>query len=167
MVKIVIQKVSYLGVILVDKVIDSLINEEKHVDKQITLADIKFKHEKGHRRYDKEITGVNKSIFILKIRQNEKNPLDFSVILAYHIANSNKVFRLRRYNGKSHNHSNCLEKTQIKNTFHIHYATERYQISGFQEDGYAQITDRYSDLDGALKCMMADCHFTFNQTVIN
>ncbi len=167
MAKIVIQRVSYLGVILADRVIDSLISEEKHIDKQLTVADIKFKYERGHRRYDKEITGENKSNFILKIRQNEKNPLDFSVILAYRMANSNKVIRIRRYNGKSHNHTNCLEKTQIKNTFHIHYATERYQVNGFQEDGYAQVTDRYSDLDGALKCMMTDCHFTFNQAVIN
>ena len=86
----------------------------------------------------------------LMFRQSTFNPLDFSVILGYIIPNTNQVFRLRRYNGKSHEHTNWLEQEKFYD-FHIHTATERYQIAGWNEDGYATPTDRYSDHHGALR----------------
>lgn len=71
----------------------------------------------------------------------------------------NTVFRLRRYNGKSHVHTNTLESQTVKG-FHIHYATERYQrYSGAKEEGFAIATDRYQSLDSAIDCMLADCGF--------
>ena len=38
-------------------------------------------------------------------------------------------------------------------------ATERYQEIGAYEDAYAEITDRYSDLSGALDCLFGDAAF--------
>ena len=40
-----------------------------------------------------------------------------------------------------------------------HTATERYQERGFDEDGYAQATDRYSSFATALRCLLEDCGF--------
>lgn len=82
--------------------------------------------------------------------------LDFSLILAWRAKDSNQLFRLRRYNGRSHEHTNIIEN-QTFYDFHIHQATERYQMSGFREDAFAQPTNRYADLSGALCCMIEDC----------
>jgi len=39
-------------------------------------------------------------------------------------------------------------------------ATKRYQLeSGLREDAFAEPTDRYSDLHGAINCMLQDCGF--------
>ena len=94
--------------------------------------------------------------FRLILRQNLINPLDFSVILAFRLPNSNRFFRLRRYNGKSHNHRNRIEGDAFYD-FHIHTATERYQELGTREDFYAEPTDRYGDYGGAIRCAVADC----------
>lgn len=102
--------------------------------------------------------GENSNEFRLILRQNNINPLDFSVILAYKPKNVNQWFRLRRYNGKSHEHGNKLEKERFYD-FHIHIATDRYQKLGAREDAYAEPTDRYSSRTGALDCMFQDCGF--------
>ena len=40
-------------------------------------------------------------------------------------------------------------------------ATERYQAFGEEkEDAYAEVTDRYGDLRGALDCLLKDCGFS-------
>lgn len=83
--------------------------------------------------------------------------MDFSVIVAVRVPQSNRLFRLRRYNGKSHEHTNHIEGLTFYD-FHIHFATERYQEIGAREDTFAEPTDRYSDINGALACLMADAN---------
>lgn len=95
------------------------------------------------------------SNFRIIFRRSHINPLDFSIILAVHVPQSNQVFRLRRYNGRSHEHTNHIEDATFYD-FHIHFATERYQGIGAREDAYAEPTDRYSDLYGALKSLIED-----------
>ena len=43
--------------------------------------------------------------------------------------------------------------------FHIHTATERYQVNSVREEDYAEPTKRYADVNGALKCLFADANF--------
>ena len=86
------------------------------------------------------------------------NILDFSIILAVCPAGSNQLFRLRRHNGKSHEHTNQIEASTFYD-FHIHMATERYQELGMREDAYAEATDRFGDFDGALRCLLDDGGF--------
>lgn len=86
------------------------------------------------------------------------NILDFSVILGYQLPDPHTVFRLQRYNGKSHHHTNTLEN-QTFYDFHIHTATERYQRAGFKEDHFAVPTNRYYSLESAIGCMLLDCGF--------
>ena len=68
------------------------------------------------------------------------------------------LFRLRRYNGKSHEHTNRLEGRTFYE-FHIHTATERYQDSGLREDAFAEPTTRLADFVGAVACALDDCGF--------
>jgi len=112
----------------------------------------------GHHEFNCEFRAESGTVFRLIIRQNSKNRDDFSVILACLPPSSSAFFRLRRYNGKSHEHTNKLEQERFYD-FHIHTATERYQEEGQREDGYAEPTDRYHDLEGAIDCMIADCAF--------
>ena len=85
--------------------------------------------------------------------------MNFSVILGVLPVDTNQLFRLRRYNGKTHEHKNKIEGEKFYD-FHIHMATERYQReSGQAEDSYAKTTDRFADLHTALQCMQADCNF--------
>ncbi len=69
------------------------------------------------------------------------------------------MIRLRRYNGKSHEHTNRIERDRFYN-FHIHMATERYQREAETEDGYAEPSSKYSDLSGAIECLIDDCGFS-------
>ena len=112
-----------------------------------------------HQRREYEITGQQGGAFVLATRQNTLNVLDFSVILGYKMPGFNTVFRLRRYNGKSHTHTNTIENETFRD-FHIHAATERYQRrGGSKEDHFATVTARYFDLESAIKCALADCGF--------
>ena len=72
--------------------------------------------------------------------------------------NPTGLFRLRRYNGKSHEHTNSIEGDTFYD-WHIHMATERYQGIGAREDAYAEVTDRYNNLDEALSCLFDDAGF--------
>ena len=75
------------------------------------------------------------------------------------VSRTNRLFRLRRYNGKSHEHTNNIEKVTFYD-FHIHTATERYQVSeNKKEDKFAEVTDRYSDFSGAMDCLIEDAGF--------
>jgi hypothetical protein len=77
---------------------------------------------------------------------------------SYTLPGTFTVFRLRRYNGSSHRHTNSIE-SETMDGFHIHTATERYQLLGGYEDHFAEPTDRYGTLDGAIECMLSDCGF--------
>jgi hypothetical protein len=139
--------------------IDELIAEPKHlpIGYRHTLLG-KLKSVDAHKRSELRVMGTNNSEFYILVRQARANLLNFSLILRYSMIETTGVFILRRYNGKSHEHTNKLEGNRFRD-FHIHFATERYQAQGFAEEAYAEVTDRYSDLDGALECMISDCGF--------
>jgi hypothetical protein len=137
--------------------ISQLLAERKILpDDYLTLIQVRPK--RGHSERELLVKGENGSEFSLILRQSEYNKLDFSVILAYLVPKTNVLFRLRRYNGKSHEHTNPYEGQKFF-AFHIHIATERYQQSGMREDTYAEPTNDYSDLNGAIQCMLNDCGF--------
>jgi len=116
---------------------------ERHQHKRKNLA---FTTESGHE-------------FVIVIRQSALNMMDFSVILGYKLPSAFRIFRLRRYNGNSHQHTNVLENETLDD-FHIHTATERYQsFPGFKEDHFAEVTKKYYNLDSAIQCLLADCGF--------
>jgi hypothetical protein len=117
---------------------------------------LNLREKRGHREAELSVTGAAGVEFRLIARQNSLNVLDFSIILAVCPAGSNQLFRLRRHNGKSHEHTNQIEASTFYD-FHIHMATERYQELGMREDAYAEATDRFGDFDSALRCRVDDC----------
>ena len=121
-------------------------------------ARLQLRPRSGHERAELDVPAPSGNRFRILLRQNMRNALDFSAIVAHAPSNSNLLFRLRRYNGRSHEHTNRLEGTTFYD-FHIHTATERYQELGAKEDSFAQPTDRFADLRGALACLLDDCGF--------
>ena len=119
---------------------------------------IQLRDKRGHKERELDVAGESGTQYRLILRQSSFNTLDFSIILAANPADSNQFFRLRRYNGKSHEHTNQIEGNNFYD-FHIHHATERYQESGAREDAFAEVTDRYVDFHTALRCMLDDCGF--------
>lgn len=125
-------------------------------------ARVQLRDKRGHMGRELDVTGVYGTRFRLILRQCHFNHMDFSVILAVNPFETNQLFRLRRYNGKSHEHRNPIEE-DVFYGFHIHQATERYQEMGAREDTFAEATDRYVDLHTALRCMLDDCAFEYPQ----
>lgn len=140
-----------MSFLLNDNEIESLLQEPKPVDAGL-VASMRPRAKRGHKEWDLDVQGASVGQFRVVVRQSDANPLDFSAILIYLRPRTNQQFRLRRYNGRSHMHSNKLENQQFYD-FHIHMATERYQEMGMREDAYAERSDRYADLDGALRCL--------------
>jgi len=146
-----------MAVIFSDAEILSLINERKPLPTDYRTR-IQTRPKRGHKESELDVKGNNGSDFRLILRQSTFNSLDFSVILIYRPPKSNQLFRLLRYNGRSHEHTNYIEGGTFYD-FHIHQATERYQESGAREDTYARPTDRFADLHQAISCMLNDCSF--------
>lgn len=95
-------------------------------------------------------------VFVIKCRQSTENPLDFSIILVWRDENGNE-YRLLRCNGPHPScHTNRWEKRKgieghtFGPCFHIHRATQRYQESDFEIDGFAEPTEVYSDYERAI-----------------
>jgi hypothetical protein len=153
-----------MAIRLTDAEIASLISEQKRLDKTLNLPPDLKGARLGHLRCSIPAKGVSGNRFMIIVRKSQANFLDFSVILAYQLPESNRLFRLRRYNGNSHEHTNVIEKNSFT-TFHIHTATARYQKLGLKEDTYAEPTDRYRDVNGAICCMLEDCGFDTSTNV--
>ena len=140
-----------------DQEIYHLIQERKPLPADYQTK-IQTRPKSGHKERELDIEGGDGGDYRLILRQSTFNPLDFSVILAYRPPKSNQLFRLKRYNGKSHEHTNPIEGETFYG-FHIHQATERYQEIGAREDTYAKPTDRFADFQQAITCMLKDCGF--------
>jgi hypothetical protein len=143
--------------ILSDQDIERLVKEKKSLPADYQ-GKIKVRPKRGHKERELDIKGEDGNDFRLILRQSLFNPLDFSVILVYRPAQSNILFRLRRYNGKSHEHTNPIEGGTFYD-YHIHQATERYQQMGAREDTYAEPTNRFSEFHQAISCIIDDCGF--------
>ena len=140
-----------------DSEITQMIDERKPLPDNYSPR-VQLKDKRGHRERELDVVGESGIQYSLILRQSDFNVLDFSIILAVNPAGSNQLFRLRRYNGKSHEHTNQIEREMFY-AFHIHTATERYQESGLREDAFAEATNRYADFHAALRCMLEDCGF--------
>ena len=66
---------------------------------------IRLKPKPGHAERHIDLNGSDGNKFRIIFRQNDINIHDFSIVLAVHIPLSNQLFRLRRYNGNSHEHT--------------------------------------------------------------
>jgi hypothetical protein len=146
--------------LLADQEIEALIAEPKKM--KCSPGDLlDLKSAQGHVGKTVDIDGADEHRFKLIIRRSNFNVLDFSAILGFVLPN-NVVFRLRRYNGKSHQHRNSIEGTAPFYDFHIHYATTRYQqVGNKDEESFALSSDKYSDLWTAISCLVVDCNISY------
>lgn len=140
-----------------DSEIAEMIQEQKLLPHNY-LARVQLRDKRGHKERELDVTGNSGTEYRLILRKSDFNTIDFSIILAVNSPDSSQLFRLRRYNGRSHEHTNQIEGETFYD-FHIHQATERYQESGAREDAFAEVTGRYADFRTALRCMLEDCGF--------
>ncbi len=134
-----------------DQEITELINERK-----VLPDNWRIQLNKNNSLY---IFGGNGNRFRIITNLNTKYPSDFSVILAVISPKTGADFRIRRYNGMHKRvHRNKIEKQKICG-YHIHFATERYQARGYDEEAYAEKTNRYNSLESALNCLIKDANF--------
>jgi len=112
----------------------------------------------AQKKAELDVIGTDGNEFRIIVRQNTYNSLDFSIVLALCPRETTHLFHLRRYNGKSHEHTNVLEQESFY-AFHIHVATARYQELGGEVEKYAERTERYATCYDALACMFEDCAF--------
>ena len=150
-----------MGKILTDEIIYELLNERKVLPEDY-IKKLKTKPKSMRKHEEKELLvhGEFGNEFLLLIRKNRIDPLDFSIILRYRDLEG-RSFNLVRYNGK-HNHINKLEGHHFRD-FHIHKATERYQENGFDIETYAEPTQKYSSFDEAFKSFINDLKFNLEQ----
>lgn len=94
-----------MAVTYLDHEVESLVREDKTVPTDWRNL-VRLRPKRGHNERHLDFTGGAGSEFRLIMRQNRINLLDFSVILAVRVPRSNQLFRLRRYNGRSHEHTN-------------------------------------------------------------
>lgn len=146
-----------MPVLLSDNQIAALLAESKPLPPDYRSR-IQTKPKRGHRERELDVDGAQGNKFLIILRQSSFNLLDFSTILAWLPPQSSTPFRLCRYNGKSHEHTNNIEGNTFYD-FHIHRATERYQQSGSREDTFAEPTTCCQDFAGALRCLIQDCGF--------
>lgn len=146
---------------LTDVEIDRLLREAKPLPLDY-VSELALRPKRGHREQELSVIGREGHNFRIILRQSLLNPVELSVILAVIPQSSTSAFRLRRYNGRSHEHTNRIERDRFYD-FHVHIATERYQEAGLDPDGYAEPSSRFGDLHAAVDCLIQDCGFELQQ----
>lgn len=152
--------------VLTDREIDELIREPKPLpDNWPTLSRPRPKSRYQYDERQLEVGSTGGHRFRIIARRNRQNQLDFSVVLVF-VDTDGTDYRLIRYNGvHPSRHTNRWEKQRdLPNSafdpaFHIHRATERYQLAGYAIDGYAETTELYGDFDSALEAFLDGCGF--------
>ena len=84
---------------------------------------------------------------------------DFSCGISW-LAPNGESFTFKRYNGPSHNHPNHLERSKLGYACHIHTATEKYIKANRKAEGFAEVTNCYNSLKGALHSLVTDCNIS-------
>jgi hypothetical protein len=152
--------------VLTDEEIEGLISETKPL--QPGWRTRLRPRPKGNRRHaERELpvrcpTGHD---FRVIVRESQLNKLDFSVILVYQ-DRTGAEYTLLRCNGRHPSrHTNHVEKARGDENhtfgpcFHVHRATERYQVADHKIDGYAEESTDYDSLEGALEVFLGVCGF--------
>ena len=158
-----------MEIILSDERIEALIQERKLLPIEWSQEFVEVE-KKGHAEYHLSVPGNAGCEFEIIRRQSNFNLSNFSIILGVYFPGSKDCFRLCRYNGNDHTHTNRIEKVEVCG-FHIHKTTERYQKKSLQDkrfhiDGYAEPTTRYQDIEGALRCLIKDANFQETLTLL-
>jgi hypothetical protein len=134
---------------------DARISELLKVDKAVTFAPKRGSEKGKHVEWDFDLESNDGVKFTVFVRENSMLDDDFSCGLCWASPSGESVI-LARYNGGSHPHPNRIEGTKLPMHAHVHRATERYMKAG-RPDGYAEPTDLYSNIGGALRSLIQEC----------
>ncbi len=145
-----------------DKIADLLNCSKRLTNPQVRPKIIEGREQMNYRAV--ALDGSSHEFEIYK-RQNLREGMedDFSCGIRW-IAPNGETLTLKRYNGPNHNHPNHLERVSLGYCCHIHIATEKYIKANRNAEGFAEKTDRYSTLNGALHCLITDCKISGLQT---
>ena len=132
---------------------DEELVELRSAPKRVTNPGAQWKEKPGHRQRnfracDQQDESVRFSIYQ---RQNVRDANDFSCGIE-HIPRVGARLTLARYNGPSHRHG------EIDYRPHIHRTTASAIAAGKKPESEADETDRYTNLEGALRCLIEDFH---------
>lgn len=134
--------------------------EELRSEEKIKTSGTRLKQREGQvfwgQQFELVAAASTSRVYRLYRRHNPDLDHVFSVGLQVFIGG--EWLTLCRYNGSYHPHRNHIERNRLVNEFHIHTATERYIANAEHPDGYAVSTDRYTTVEGALRCMLIDCN---------
>ncbi|MFH1005559.1 MAG: hypothetical protein V1781_08760 [Bacteroidota bacterium] len=150
-----------------ESITDQKIKELLTCGKRLTNPNARSKVKDGHEQYNYKVTALDRSGHEFEIyrRQNMREGMEDSFSCGINwIAPNGESLTLKRYNGPNHNHPNHLEKVKIDYGCHIHIAIEKYIKANRKAEGFAELTDRYNTIDGALHCLVTDCNISGIQT---
>lgn len=134
----------------VDTLTDDQIAELLTCPKRVDNPGSKPRAEGKHLRRDFRVSSTDERHgFVLFTRQSTVIPDSFSAGLRWKSKTGEEVI-LTRCNGSDHPHGNALEREQFGAQHHIHRATERYIVAGRKAESFAQPTNGYRTLEGAL-----------------
>jgi hypothetical protein len=146
---------------------DDKITELLNCPKHLTNPQTRNKQKDGHEQVNYKVIAIDGSGHEFEVykRQNLVHGMedDFSCGISW-VAPNGETLTLKRYNGPSHDHPNHLEKVNLGYNCHIHKATEKYIKANRKAEGFAEVSNRYSTVEGALHCLITDCRITGIQT---
>lgn len=87
--------------------------------------------------------------FVVFTRQSLLIQDNYSAGLRWRSKTGDEVI-LMRCNGPDHEHFNPVERVRFAGRCHVHRATERYLALGRKAEAYAEVTEAYETLSGAL-----------------
>lgn len=139
---------------------DQEILELLEIPKRVTNPRSRKKELERHEQWDYEAESDTLPVkrFAIFLRQSTRLKSSFSVGLR--LLSSDTHVTLIRCNGSSHPHKNHIEKERFEAQCHVHIATERYLSIGRKDEGFAEPTDEYNDMRGALMYLMQRCNIS-------
>ena len=126
--------------------------------KRVENPQARERQEGKHLRRDyRVVSDDGEHRFALFTRQSTKIADSFSAGLIWHAKSGDEIVLLR-CNGSDHPHPNLLERMRIEFKCHVHVATERYIQANRKPEAYAEETQTYHTLAGALHHLVQCAH---------
>jgi len=140
---------------------DERIAELIAMPKRVTNPKARQVPDAKHFKCDYKVISVSGSEeFTIFVRQHSEMLDDFTAGLKWH-ANTGEAVILMRCNGASHPHKNHIEGTKFSpGHYHIHKATERYIEEGYDPEHFAEVTNGYTAIEGALHQLCIECNIS-------
>lgn len=131
--------------------LDELRSLPKRVTNPCARWSDKPKLRPGHRQRSFQAVGEgnDEPRFSIYQRQSLADDSNFSCGIAF-LPRGGRLLTLARYNGPSHEHGD------ITYLPHVHRATEQAIAAGKKPESEAEVTDRFTTLEGALACLIED-----------